>query len=86
MNADDAKKMALLFWRDTNLLIRASNSRSKDLLFVQRYGDACNDVVPKDGNYDLVHLAEINTVGFDKNMRVQEIGKIIPQLMLGGFR
>jgi hypothetical protein len=87
------KKMAPVVLASINKfkLIGASNSLSNDLLFLSNViVTASIDVVPKRMESAITpgNISRISTALFDfiKNIRVQEIGKIIPQLMFGGFK
>lgn len=72
-------------------LMGASNNLSNDLLFLSNViVTASIDVVPKrmdraitPGNISIISTAPPERI---KNIRVQEIGKMIPQLMFGGFK
>jgi len=72
-------------------LMGASNNLSKERLFLSKVMvTASIEVVPKriDNAITPGNMLRISTSLFDliKNIRVQEMGKMIPQLILGGFR
>jgi hypothetical protein len=72
-------------------LIGASNNLSKDLLFLSNVIVTDNiEVVPNSMDRAMtpgsIPLISTSLEDLMKNIRVQDIGKIIPQLILGGLR
>jgi len=72
-------------------LIGARSNLSKDLAFLSKVIVTANiEVVPNNidkaitpGNMPLISILDVDLI---KNIKVQDIGKIIPQLILGGFK